>query len=47
MGGLTNVKAGLAVFTAKLNKIDRFVTRETGASVFVRPGWYTQVYISP
>nr|MCU0684141.1 hypothetical protein [Polyangiaceae bacterium] len=46
-GGFTNVKAGLALFRAKLNPLDRFVTRETGTSVFVRPGWYTHVFISP
>jgi hypothetical protein len=46
-GGFTNVKAGLAVFTAKLNTQDRFVTKEAGTGVFVRPGWYTQVYIAP
>ncbi|MCU0684142.1 MAG: hypothetical protein MUF34_18190 [Polyangiaceae bacterium] len=46
-GGFTNVKAGLAVFSAKLNTLDRFVTKDTGTAAFVRPGWYTQVYISP
>jgi hypothetical protein len=46
-GGFTNVKEGLALVTAKLNPLSRFISKESGTAVFVRAGWYTQVYVAP
>jgi hypothetical protein len=47
-GGFTTVKPGLVQLGATLNSLQRSLTPpKVGVGVFVRAGWYTQVFVAP
>jgi hypothetical protein len=47
-GGFTTVKPGLVQLGATLNSLQRSLTPpKVGVGVFVRAGWYTQLFVSP